>query len=109
MADLDGTRVGKTRMKELAERYVKALNERLINWTILAYPNEGWATSVFGEPDVERLWDAVADRDPPRRAGPGRGLARAHRQAGRARRAPERARASTTSASAARAPTSPSA
>ena len=61
MADLDGTRVGKTRMKELAERYVKALNERLINWAILAYPNEGWATTVFGEPDVERLWDAVAD------------------------------------------------
>lgn len=61
LADLDGARVGKTRMKELAERYVKATNQRLINWTILAYPNEGWATSVFGEPDVERLWDAVAD------------------------------------------------
>ena len=60
LADLDGTRVGKTRIKELAERYVKALNERLVNWTILAYPNEGWATSVFGEPDGERLWDAVA-------------------------------------------------
>ena len=61
LADLDGTRVGKTRMRELAERYVKAMNQRLINWTILAYPNEGWATSVFGEPDVERLWEAVAD------------------------------------------------
>jgi aminopeptidase len=61
LADLDGTRVGKTRMKELAERYVKATNQRLINWAILAYPNEGWATSVFGEPDVERLWAAVAD------------------------------------------------
>src|SRR5688500_4194528 len=59
LADLDGTRVGKTRMRELAERYVKALNERLINWAIVAYPNEGWATSVFGEPDVERLWEAV--------------------------------------------------
>ena len=61
LADLDGTRVGKTRMKELAERYVQALNQRQINWAILAYPNEGWATTVFGEPDVERLWDAVAD------------------------------------------------
>ena len=61
LADLDGARVGKTRMRELAERYVKATNQRLINWAILAYPNEGWATSVFGEPDVERLWDAVAD------------------------------------------------
>ena len=61
LADLDGTRVGKTRMKELAERYVKAINQRLINWAVLAYPNEGWAASVFGEPDVERLWAAVAD------------------------------------------------
>jgi aminopeptidase len=60
LADLDGTRVGKTRMRELAERYVQATNKRLINWSILAYPNEGWAESVFGEPDVERLWDAVA-------------------------------------------------
>ena len=60
LADLDGTRVGKTRMKELAERYLKAANNRLINWAIVAYPNEGWATTVFGEPDVERLWDAVA-------------------------------------------------
>ena len=60
LADLDGARVGKTRAKELAERYVKATNQRLINWAIVAYPNEGWARTVFGKPDVERLWDAVA-------------------------------------------------
>ncbi len=59
-ADLDGTLVGKTRMHELQEAYLKATDQRLINWTILAYPNEGWAQTVFGEPDVERLWQAVA-------------------------------------------------
>jgi aminopeptidase len=59
LADLDGTRVGKARMRDLSERYLKAMNQRLINWTIVAYPNEGWASAVFGEPDVERLWDAV--------------------------------------------------
>ena len=59
LADLDGTRVGKTRMRELAERYVEVLNQRLLNWSIVAYPNEGWAETVFGEPDVERLWEAV--------------------------------------------------
>ena len=59
LADLDGTRVGKARMRALADRYLKAMNQRLFNWTIVAYPNEGWATTVFGEPDVERLWDAV--------------------------------------------------
>ena len=31
-----------------------------IAWTIVGYPNEGWAQMVFGEPDVERLWEAVA-------------------------------------------------
>ena len=59
-ADLDGARVGKTRAKELSERYFQALNDRVLNWSIVAFPNEGWARSVFGEPDVERLWDAVA-------------------------------------------------
>ena len=59
-ADLDGTRVGKTRMKEVAERYLATMNKRQMNWAIVAYPNEGWARTVFGEPDVERLWEAVA-------------------------------------------------
>ena len=31
-----------------------------IAWTIVGYPNAGWAQAVFGEPDVERLWQAVA-------------------------------------------------
>lgn len=26
------------------------------NWTIVPFPSEGWATAVFGDPDVERLW-----------------------------------------------------
>lgn len=32
-----------------------------VNWTIVAYPNEGWARDVFGTPDVERLWDLVVE------------------------------------------------
>ena len=59
-ADLNGARVGKTRMKLVAERYLDTMNKRLMNWSIVAYPNEGWARTVFGEPDVERLWNAVA-------------------------------------------------
>jgi len=57
-ADLDGDRVGRARMRELSEASLK-LTDGLCNWTIVAYPNEGWARTVFGEPDVERLWDAV--------------------------------------------------
>jgi aminopeptidase len=58
-ADLDGERVGKARMREVAEESLK-LTDGLCNWTIVAYPNEGWADTVLGEPDVERLWEAVA-------------------------------------------------
>jgi aminopeptidase len=57
-ADLDGARVGRARMLAVAEESLK-LTDGLCNWTIVAYPNEGWATTVFGEPDVERLWTAV--------------------------------------------------
>ncbi|KUL39773.1 aminopeptidase [Actinoplanes awajinensis] len=30
-----------------------------LRWTIVGAPNPGWATQIFGEPDVERLWNAV--------------------------------------------------
>jgi aminopeptidase len=60
MADLDGERVGRAQMKELAEIMRKQMIERTVNWTGVAFPNEGWAEKVFGEPDVERLWEAVA-------------------------------------------------
>jgi aminopeptidase len=58
--DLDGRRVGLTRGTKLSEAYLLQVTEGTINWTVVAYPNEGWAKSVFGQPDVERLWDAVA-------------------------------------------------
>jgi aminopeptidase len=70
LADLDGERVGRARMKELVELSGRMMGEKLVNWCGIAYPNEGWAEQVFGEPDVERLWEAVAfatrldERDP---------------------------------------------
>jgi aminopeptidase len=60
LADLDQERVGKARMIRVIERALRIQNERAVNWTIAAYPNEGWAQQVFGEPDVDRLWDAIA-------------------------------------------------
>ena len=42
-------------MREVAEASLK-LTDGLCNWSIVAFPNEGWAQTVFGEPDVERLW-----------------------------------------------------
>jgi aminopeptidase len=58
-SDLDGRRVGLARMRDLAAASLE-LTDGLCNWTIVGCPNPGWARTVFGEPDVERLWDAVA-------------------------------------------------
>ena len=60
MSDLDGERVGKAQMKELTEIGRRHMVERVTNWSGVAFPNDGWAREVFGEPDVERLWEAVA-------------------------------------------------
>jgi aminopeptidase len=60
-ADLDGDRVGRTRPREAQQRYLEAIfYDRTINWCGVAFPNEGWAELVLGEPDVERLWKLVA-------------------------------------------------
>jgi aminopeptidase len=60
-ADLDGVRVGKARPKALSERSLQiTFEDKTINWTIAAFPNENWARKIFGEPDVDRLWQAVA-------------------------------------------------
>jgi aminopeptidase len=60
-AELDPVRIAKTgRPRLVAERMRKAVESGKVAWTIVGYPNPGWAETVFGEPDVERLWDAVA-------------------------------------------------
>jgi aminopeptidase len=60
MNDLDGERVGRARMKEVVEIIRDQMVQRSLNWSGVAYPSEGWATQIYGEPDVERLWEAVA-------------------------------------------------
>ena len=60
LSDLDGERVGRARMLEIAEIGRRRMVERSTNWSGVAFPNEGWATQIFGEPDVERLWELVA-------------------------------------------------
>ena len=60
MNDLDGERVGRARMTEVIEIIRDQMVERSLNWSGVAYPSEGWAAQIYGEPDVERLWQAVA-------------------------------------------------
>jgi aminopeptidase len=60
-ADLDGRRVGRAYAKAANERFLEiAFQERTTNWCGISYPNPGWAERVFGEPDVDRLWELVA-------------------------------------------------
>jgi aminopeptidase len=55
---LDPNRIAAAQSKELRAAYGEMLPH--VPWTIVAAPNAGWASQVFGEPDVERLWAAVA-------------------------------------------------
>jgi aminopeptidase len=59
LSDLPGERVGKARMMELAEESNRQINEQLNNWTVVGVPNEGWAKQVFGDADLDRMWDLV--------------------------------------------------
>jgi aminopeptidase len=54
---LDARRLGSAVKRAFRQALKDALPH--LNWTIVAYPNPGWATSVFGAPDVERLWQLV--------------------------------------------------
>jgi len=71
--DLDPDRVAIPRARDLtAERIRVALGDK-VRWTIAAYPTEGWAETMLGSPDVERLWSAVStavrlDEDDPESA-----------------------------------------
>jgi aminopeptidase len=59
LSDLDQGRIGKARPVKIAEAHLRNVMERRVGWTIVSYPNAGWAQTIFGEPDVERLWTDV--------------------------------------------------
>ncbi len=44
---------------EEAMASTQAILGQRLRWTVVPAPNAGWAREVFGEPDVERLWEAV--------------------------------------------------
>jgi aminopeptidase len=60
LGSLDPALVGRSEPRELRKLSLDLISGGHVNWTVVSAPNEGWATQVFGEPDVERLWDAVA-------------------------------------------------
>ena len=52
------------RIAALPRDYARAFRQTLlagnVTWTAVAAPNAGWATQVFGKPDLERLWEVVS-------------------------------------------------
>jgi aminopeptidase len=56
---LDLGRVGRARTADAEREWLKAVTNRQIAWALIACPTERWAQEALGEPDVERLWEAV--------------------------------------------------
>ena len=59
LADLDGDRVGRAQPRAFRNAWSRVVNDQLASWTIVPFPNAGWAQQVFGSPDVDALWNAV--------------------------------------------------
>src|SRR5919204_1123263 len=55
---LDATRLGRDLMPFIPEIH-DLIASGEVNWTCIPGPNPGWAERLFGEPDVERLWEAL--------------------------------------------------
>jgi aminopeptidase len=73
MEGLDPDRLVKMQPVDLMREVMPIVATNTVAWTVVAAPNPGWAESVLGTPDVERLWRAVAvatrlDHDDPVRA-----------------------------------------
>jgi aminopeptidase len=56
LGDVDPQRAGSDRMPRLASG-LRAHMSGDVNWTIGAFPTEAWAKNIYGEPDVQRLWN----------------------------------------------------
>jgi aminopeptidase len=69
LGGLEPRRAAKDRMPALASMLQTVMSGD-VNWTIAAFPTEGWARLMYGQPDTERLWREISacvrlDRDDP--------------------------------------------
>ena len=58
--DLPRERVAPVQNNRLRELSSRQHTTEQVAWTLVGFPTEGWAEAVFGEPDLERLWEAIA-------------------------------------------------
>ena len=59
LVDLDDKRVAAARMEEASAVYQRIVAGAAA-WSVVAFPTPRWAGLVFGDPDVEQLWKAIA-------------------------------------------------
>ena len=57
---VDPERLGMARRRDEDDLWLSQVIGRLLNWCIVGFPTPGWAETVVGEPDVGRLWEAIA-------------------------------------------------
>lgn len=60
MDGADPARLAASLPVERAKAAMQVLGADHVAWSVVAAPNAGWAESIFGTPDVERLWQSVA-------------------------------------------------
>ncbi|MGI8974802.1 MAG: aminopeptidase [Gaiella sp.] len=59
-ADVDPSRAARAEPRRLREITTDLVSRLATAWTIIACPTDGWAASLFGEPDTARLWKEIA-------------------------------------------------
>ena len=59
-ADVEPSRAARASPRRWREIKIDQTSRLAHAWTVIACPTEGWARSVFGEPDVDRLWRELA-------------------------------------------------
>jgi aminopeptidase len=58
--DVDGERAARAEPREVRKLNGDMINQLAVAWTVIPCATEGWARTLFGEPDVDRLWDEIA-------------------------------------------------
>jgi len=57
---VDGGRLGAARMRDFERTWLRVVTAGEVAWSLIAFPTERWAREALGEPDLDRLWEAVA-------------------------------------------------
>jgi aminopeptidase len=60
-ADVEPERAARAEPRRMREIVYDQTSRQVVAWVVIVGPTEGWARSLFGEPDVARLWRELAD------------------------------------------------